>query len=157
MFKNKILNNIFYAVAVAGFGMLMLDIVFLLGYLFHQAVLAMVGILGPSSVLERTRWFPPLVHFAYLAIIGAVSWLVYKSKSRTLYKAICLPVPVAAVSVTIGMFFYAWPVAVYALNAFFYAGILHYFGRAKKPWIYYYAVILVGLALMFLLLTGGDI
>ena len=143
--------------AVAGFGMLMLNFVFLAYYFFHQAVLAAVGILGPPSVLERTRWFPFLAHFAYLAIIGAVSWLVYRSKWKTLYKAICLPVPVAAVSAAIGIFFYAWPVAVYALNAFFYAGILHYFTRAQKPWIYYYAVILVGLVLMFLLLTGGDI
>ena len=143
--------------AVAGFGMLMLNFAFLAYYFFHQAVLAAVGIFGPPSALERNRWFPPLVYFAYLAIIGAVSWLIFKSKSRTLYKAICLPVPAAAVSATIGMFFYARPVAVYALNAFFYAGILHYFSRAKKPWIYYYAVILVGLVLMFLLLTGGDI
>ncbi|HOX29879.1 MAG TPA: hypothetical protein P5080_02815 [Candidatus Paceibacterota bacterium] len=157
MFKNKILSKILSAVAIAGFGLLMLDFVLFLDNFFHEAVLAAIGVLGPSGVVERSRWFPIIMHFAFLAIIGAVSWPVFRSKIKPLYKAIWLPVPVAAVSVTIGIFFYAWPAAVYALNAFFYAAILHYFGRTEKPWLYYYAVFLAGLVLIFLLLKGGDI
>ncbi len=156
MYQNKILKNVFFAVAVAGFGMLMLYFALMLDYFFNLAAVAIIGIFGPPDVIEQSPWFGPLIHFSYLAIIGTASWLVFKSKLMTLYKAIYLPVPVTAVSITIGMFFYAWPIVVYALNAFFYAGIFYYFNRTKVSWLYYYAVILVCLALTFLLVTGGE-
>lgn len=153
-FSDKILKNILSAVAIAGFGMLMLYIVIIFYAFLLQAVSAIIFLSGTAG---KSDWFFPLAHLSYLAIVGAVSWLVLRSRMRTLYKAIYLPVPVVVVSFAIGMFFFSWPAAVYALNALFYAGVIHYFAKTGKPWQYFYAVILVALGLVVLLATGGEI
>ena len=97
------------------------------------------------------------MHGSFVVIIGIISWFVFKSKLKEIYKAIYMTVPLAVVFVTIGIFLFQWPIAVYLLGTLFGIGALYYFYRTKQHWIYYYTLILVGLTLAIFTLLGGEI
>lgn len=103
------------------------------------------------------HWFPPIMHGLFAVIIGLISWLIFKSKLAVLYKAIYLTVPSAVVFVTLGIFFYRWPVIPYLTGSLLGIGVLYYFYCTKQPWLYYYTIIIVGLALTIMNLLGIEI
>jgi hypothetical protein len=102
-------------------------------------------------------WFPPMMHAAFVALIGLISWAIFRTKIRALFKAIYLTVPTAVVLVTLGIFFYQLPVIPYLLGFLLIAGVLYCFYRTKQPWLYYYSVILIGLVLAIFTFLGGEI
>lgn len=160
IFKNSIVKNILSALAVAGFGFILLNAAFIFNFLFQRLVGAIIGFFTPLDLFDLFRshpWFPPLMHFSFVAIIGIISWLIFRTKLGVLYKAIYMTVPLAVVYVTFGMFLYRWPAAAYSLSGLFTLGILYYFYRTKQPWLYYYTVILVSLTLLIFNLSGGEI
>jgi len=157
LLKNRIIKNILSALAVAFFGFILLNLTFMFDWLFQSVIRALFRLFTPVDVVIAYSWFPPMMHFLFVILIGVISWLVFRSKLRVLYKAIYMMVPLAVVFVTLGMFLYQWPIAAYSAGILFGIGVLYYFYRTKQPWLYYYTVILVGLTLAVFSLLGGEI
>jgi hypothetical protein len=97
------------------------------------------------------------MHSSFVVIIGIISWIVFRSGLRVLYKAIYMTVPVAVVLATVGIFLYRWPIVSYSVGSLLCIGALCYLYRTKQPWLYYYTVILVGITLAIFTLLGGEI
>lgn len=155
--RNQTVRNILSALAVAVFGFLLLNLTFLFDFLFQSVVDVFVSLLTPVDFNMEWHWFPPLKHAMFVIIIGLISWLVFRSQVGILYKAIYLTVPVAVGLVTVGIFLYHWPIVSYSFGSFLCIGVLYYFYHSKQPWLYYYAVVLVGLTLAIFTLLGGEI
>jgi len=157
MFKKPVVKNILQALAVAMFGFILLNLTFLFDFLIQTLIDSFIKLFTPVYINRAWQWFSPLKHLLFVIIIGLVSWFIFRTKLKTLYKAIYMTVPLAVVFVSLGMFFYRWPIIAYSLGAIFSLGLLHYFYRTKKPWLYYYALILVSLTLAIFSLLGGEI
>lgn len=157
IFKNPIVKKILSAVAVAGFGFVLLNVTFLFDFLFQSSIRGFVKLFIPVNPEMDYQWFPPLMHCLFLIVISLVSFAVFRSKLSVFKKAVYMSVPVAVGLATLGMFLYPWPSAVYSLGAFLSIGVLYYFYHTKQPWLYYYVLILVSLALAIFTLSGGEI
>lgn len=157
MIKNQIAKNILSIIAVAGFGFILLNAAFLFDYLFQTLVMRIINFFTPIDILREIRWFPPFMHSLFVIVIGLISWAVFCSKLKTLYKAIYMTVPIAVVLVTVGILLYRWPIIAYLSGSLLSLGVLYYFHRTRQPWIYYYTVISVGIALAIFTLLGGEI
>jgi len=155
--RNLIVKNIFSALAVAVFGFMLLNITFLFDSLYQGLVRGFIGIFMPLNPDMDLYWFPPLMHFSFVIIIGLISWFVFKSKLKLIYKAIFMTVPLAVVFATIGMFLYSLTLAVYLLGILFALCVLYYLYRTKQPWIYYYTLILISLLMFLVILFGVEI
>lgn len=156
MFKNPLVGKILQALAVAAFGFILLNLTFIFDFLFQSLVAGLIGLFTSASFI----WLPPAMHGLFMVIIGLLSRLVFRSKLGTLYKAIFLPVPLAVVLVTMGMFLSERESAAYLpylLGGLFSTTILYYLYRTRQPWLYYYATVLVGLALLLVGLLGVEI
>lgn len=153
----ELTKNILSALAVAFFGFILLNLTFIFDAAYQGIVRWCIGLFVPLDPNMHWYWFPPVMHGSFVVIIGLISWLIFKSKLGTVYKAIFMTVPVATVLVTVGILFYQWPIIVYSLCSLLCAGILYYFYRIKQPWLYYYAVILVGITLLIMGILGVDI
>lgn len=157
LFKNPVVKNILLALVVAVFGFILLNLTFILDAVYQGGVRWIIGHFISLGSDSQIYWFPPLMHGSFVILIGLISWFVFKSKLKKIYKAIYMPVPVAVVLATIGIFLYSWPILVYSLCILLCLGTLYYFYRTKQPWIYYYAMVLVGLILAIFTLLGGEI
>jgi len=105
MFKNPIVKNILSVVAVAVFGFILLNLAFIFDFLVQSLVIGLIKLFIPVvDLMTNFQWLPPAMHGLFVVIIGIISWLVFRSKLGTLYKAIYMTVPLAVVLVTIGMF-----------------------------------------------------
>lgn len=156
MFKNPLVEKILPALAVAAFGFLLLSLAFMFDFLIQSLAAGLIGLFTSASFI----WLPPVMHGLFMVIIGLLSRLVFRSKLGTLYKAIFLPVPLAVVLVTMGMILGEREQAAYLPYLFggvFSAGVLYYLYRTRQPWLYYYATVLVGLALLLITLLGVEI
>jgi hypothetical protein len=155
--KNKNVKNILSAVAVTIFGFILLNLTFIFDAFYQGIIRRIVGFfiaLGPETNLY---WFPPLMHGSFVVIIGLISWVIFRTKWRVLFKAIFMVVPVAVVLVTFGIFLYRWPFILYTISGLFSCGILYYLYKTKLPWLYYYSVILISLILLIMSIMGVDI
>jgi hypothetical protein len=155
--KNPLVKNILSALAVAIFGFILLILTFLFDAIFQSLVDGIIKLFTPVDINMTWYWFPPIKHASFIVIISLISWLVFRSKLKVLYKAIYMTVPVATVLVTVGMFLYRWPIVVYSVGSLLCIGTLYYFYRTKQPWLYYYTVVLVGFTLAIFTLLGGEI
>jgi hypothetical protein len=157
LLKNPIIKNILSAVAVAVFGFILLNLTFLSDAIFQNTIRWIIRLFIPLTTNTDLYWFPPLLHASFVVVIGIISWLVFRSKLRVIYKAIYMTVPLAVVLATLGIFFYRWPLAAYSLGSVFGISVLYYLYRTKQPWLYYYTVVLVGLTMAIFTLSGGEI
>lgn len=157
LIKNQVIKNVLSALAVAFFGFILLTLTFIFDALFQSLVDWIVKLFTSVDFNIAWHWFPPIKHALFVVIIGIISWLVFRSKLKVLYKAIYLTVPVAVVLATIGMFLYRWPIVGYSVGSLLCIGTLYYFYRTKQHWIYYYTVILIGLTLAIFTMSGGEI
>ena len=157
MSKNPIVKNILSAVAVAGFGFILLNLIFLFDFFIQNLIDGVIRLFTPADVNMAWRWYPPMKHVIFIAIIGLISWPIFRSKLQVLFKAIYLTVPLAVVFATLGIFLYRWPILVYSLGSLFSIGVLYYFYRTKKSWLYYYTFILVGFAMLLVGLLSVEI
>jgi hypothetical protein len=155
--KNKIFTGILSALAVAIFGFILLNLTFLLDFAFQSLVKPLLRLPQTPSEGGPGLFIFPIHHILFAVFICLISWPIFKSKLRSIFKAIYLTVPTAVILATIGICFNQWPILVYVIGTLICAGTLYYFYRTKQPWIYYYAVILVALTMSIYTLTGGDI
>lgn len=157
MFKNQVVKNVLFALAVAVFGFVLLDLAFILDFLFQSVVIWFVKLFTADNPPMDWPWFAPVMHALFMVLIGFLSWFVFRLKLGVFYKAIYLTVPLAVVFATIGIALYRWPLLSYSLGGLVSIGILYCFYRTKQSWIYYYVVILVSLILAIFSLLGGEI
>jgi hypothetical protein len=155
--KKPQVQNILSALAVAFFGSILLNLIFILDWAYQSAITSIVKIFTPLNPNMDWYWYPPVMHFSFIIILGFTSWFVFKSKLKVLFKAIFMLIPVTAVMVTIGMFTYQWPIIGFSISILLYTGILYYLYRSKQHWLYYYAVILVGIVMAISVITGSEI
>ena len=153
MIRNQTVRTALSALAILVFGFILLNATFIL-YVIWGSLLDLV--FGADYAANHS-WFLILQYVIFLIIIGLISWLVLRSKIRPIYKAIFSTVPFAAGFVTIGIFLFSWPVAVYSISALAAIATLYYFYRTQKIWFYWFALIAVALALGIFTSIGGDI
>jgi hypothetical protein len=157
LLKNQIVKNILSALAVAFFGLILLNLTFLFDALYQGVIMGIVRLFMPLNPDTNIFWLPGLFHGSFVVVIGIISWFVFRTKLRVLYKAIYMTVPVAVVLATVGILFYQWQIITYSVGGLLCIGTLYYFYRTKQPWLYYYTLILVSLTLAIYTLTGGEI
>ena len=157
LLKNKVIRDILSALAVAFFGFILLNLTFILDFIYQSLVAAAIRLFTPNDLFMEVGWFPPVMHASFVAIVGLISLFVFRSKLRVLYKAIYMTVPAAVALVTIGMALYRWPLLSFGIAGLLCIGTLLWFHRTKQPWLYYYTVILVGAVLSVFSLMGGEI
>lgn len=157
MLKNPLIKNVLSSLAIAGFGFLLLNVAFIFDWLLQSLIIRLIRYFTPVDFQANFQWFPPVMQGVFVIVIGIISWFVFKSKFGTLYKAIYMTVPLAVVLVISGILLYRWPIAVYSFGTLFTFGLLYYFYRTKKPWLYYYTVLLVSTTLLIFTLSGGEI
>ncbi|MBI5126915.1 hypothetical protein HZA76_00455 [Candidatus Roizmanbacteria bacterium] len=155
--KNKVVKNILSAVFVAGSGFIILNLTFILDFLFQYTVITLIRLFTTVDFQGNFKWFPPVLHLSFVLIIAILSRLVFKSKLKTIFKVIYFTVPLSVIYVTIGIFFYRLPIVAFLLSAYFFLGFLYFFKRTKQSWLYYYALILVSLILLTSSFFGGEI
>ena len=153
MFNKSFIRIILSILAVTAFGFILLGITFIFNFLVFQ----LIDLIFPPGEVEPNQWLPLIRHGVFLIIIGLISWPIFKSRLPILLKAIYMTVPVAVFLATLGIFLYQWPFILYPVGTIFILLVLFYFYRTKKPWLYYYSVILVSISLMIFTLSGGEI
>lgn len=99
---------------------------------------------------------PPGI-IAGLSALAIVSWLLLRIPMRPALKAIVLTMPLAWSYVALGLLFWQTPIVTFVIGGAATLTILTYFIRAKKPWIYAYAVALVATALSLASVLGLEI
>ena len=154
LFKRPYVKNILSALAVAAGGFVLLNLTFLFNFLVFQVIDFFIP---RNPEFGPPQYFPLARHALFLIIIALISWAVFRTRLRPLLKAIFMTVPTAVVLVTIGIMLYPSPVLPYLVGAVLTISVLFYFYRTKRPWLYYYSVVLVALALMVFTLMGGEI
>jgi len=158
MFKNPLVKNALSALVVAGVGFILLNLTFMFDYIFQSVVIWFIKLFtSEENPPMAWYWFPLVMHVAFMVIICLISRAIFRTKIRVLFKAIYMTVPTAVALVTLGIFFYQWPVVPYLLGFLLIAGVLRYFYKTKQPWLYYYSVILISLVLAVFSLLGGEI
>ena len=151
--KNKFWKNGLSALIVAILGFVLLNATFMADWAWQSLI---KFIFLPN--LELTdNWIPAVMQASFVIIIALISWLVYRSKIGTIFKAAFTTVPVAIVLVFDGILFFRTPALAYSIGAVIMLGVLALFYYKKFPWLYYYSVLLVALGLLVLGLTGTDI
>ncbi len=156
-FKNKAVKNILSALAIIVFGFILLNIAFMFDFLFQSAIMAILKLFIPGDLFLQYPWFPPVMHVLFLIVIGLISWIVFNSKLKVLLKAIYMNVPLAVVFMTIGMFFYPWPLVTFLIGGLFFISVLYYLYRTKQPWLYYFSLIFIGVLMLLVVITGVEI
>jgi hypothetical protein len=154
LFKRPYVKNILSALAVAAGGFVLLNLTFLFNFLVFQVI---DFFMPRNPEVAPPRYFPLARHALFLIIIALISWAVLRTRLRPLLKAIFMTVPAAVTLVTIGILLYPSPILPYLLGGVLTLGALLYFYLTKKPWLYYYSVVLVALALLVFTLMGGEI
>ena len=155
-FKNLLFRYILPAIALTIFSFILLNITFVVDFLFQSLIRGIVMYFIPIDEMKDV-WFPPLMHFLFVIFIGCISWIVFKSKLRVFIKATYMTVPLAVVMVTIGMFLYQWSVVSFLLGGLFILSVLYYLHYTKQPWLYYYSTILISLTFFIVGLLGVEI
>lgn len=155
MFKNPWIRNILSGIAILVVGAILLNATFLFDFGF-QSLLKFI-FYRDADLMMTVAWLPGLQHALFAVLIGMISWTIFRTKWPVLVKAVYLPVPVAVVMATVGIFLYQWPWLSYGLSGLLVIGSLYCFYRVKLSWHYYFGVIWVALALLIMALTGQDI
>jgi hypothetical protein len=156
--KNPTVKHILSAIAVPIIGFLLLNLVFILDFLFQTAVRRIFAFFGRNMNPEQNLLFiPPFLHILFAILVLLISWFVLRSKLGTLWKAIYLTVPWAVVLATLGILLYQQPLTLAIMGISLIISFLVYLYQTQQPWIYYYSVILVAVVLSVFTLMGGEI
>ncbi|MFH0961517.1 MAG: hypothetical protein V1820_02440 [archaeon] len=155
--KDAFVKKIISAFAIAILGFVFLNMAFLLDALFQGAIDRLIRPFAQGEFNMELSWFPPLKHFFFVLLVFGLFFLAVKSKLNLLLKASLATVPLATAFVTIGIFLHRWPVFSYLSGALFGTGVFLYLKRTKQPWQYYCALLLTGIAMFLVAVTGTDI
>ncbi len=134
------LKNVFSALAILVGGFVLFNIAFAGAALIINGTNRLLG-------MDEFTAPHPLGIFAVLLILGSVSWTILKSNLNSLLKATYATLPMMVVLAAIGIRFYEQPIWVpLSIGGGFLICLLYYFFKKKLPWVYYFALAVVGLA-----------
>jgi hypothetical protein len=150
------IRNVLLALAVAAGGLVLLNLTFLLDFLFQRVLRTLFSVLIPSILETGPSWSAPWLHVLFLLLIALISWLVYRSKLPALLKAIYTVVPTAVTLATVGIVLYQWPAAVWIAGILITTATLVLLYVKKQPWLYFFAVGLTAVALAMAMLLGVE-
>jgi hypothetical protein len=150
-------RNVLLALAVAAGGFVLLNLTFLLDFLFQSALRPVFSVFRPSILEGGPGWSGPWLHVLFFLLIGLISWFVYRSKLPVLIKAIYTVVPTAVTLATVGILLYQWPAAVWITGILITTTTLALLYVKKQPWLYFFAVSLTAAPLAIAMLLGVDI
>lgn len=151
--KNPYIRNTLLALFIALSGFTLLNLTFL----FYAAIINGVALLFPDDyAMKSGLYMPTMMTIISLGIIVGY-YFVYQSKIKDIYKATLMTIPTAIILIMEGIMLSEWPWAAIPAGAVLTAGALYYFYKAKKSWLYWFAVIIVALALVIMIATGTDI
>ncbi len=157
IFDLPAIKNPLLAIGVALCGFVLVNLAFVLDALYQNALDAALGFFTRANLHEIWRGYSSFKHLSFLAIVLFTSWLIFRSKLKTFYKASFMFVPLSGIYAVIGMTYWRWYGADYFLGALFGLGALAYLYFTKKPWLYYFSLALVSLAMFLITYTGTDI
>lgn len=139
MKKNTLHSNALLILEITLAGLAMMGLAYGLYFLFHsfiqRSVFAAAAIVIPTVYTRLV--------FALIMVLGY--WFVSRSKMKELFKAIAATVPTGSLILAAGIGLYRWPTAAWAAKLLVLTLIVLYLYKAKKPWIYFYAVTLAAL------------
>ncbi len=148
---NPAIKNILSAVYVIVFGFLMLNITFIIYSLFQGLLREYAKIVIKSDPHASFLWLPQILHGLFIILVVVISWIVFHSRLKDLYKAIYMTAPLAVVFATIGIFFYQSLIMEYILGGLFFICVLGYLYNTKQTWIYYYTLILTTIVMLLMM------
>lgn len=154
---SKKLKNILSVLAIPILGFILLNLAFILDYLFQTALDSFVRLYAHIDINMIWGWYPPLKHFIFIILLGLLSRFIFKSKLNKFFKAVFLILPLAVIYLTIGMFLYPWPIASFLLALYFFLGTLYFLIRKKMNWLYFYVLILITAVMIVSSLIGVQI
>ncbi len=147
-------NPIVALIVIPLVGYVLLLIAFLLTAIIRMG-LARLFFMGDS---EPAAWMPRFFHIGTALLFLLLSFLVLRMKNlKPLYKATFSVVPTAVLLVYTGMFLYNWPTVVYIISGLIVISILLYLYKTKRSWMFYYAIGLVSITLLYMQINGIDI
>ncbi|MCL4364635.1 hypothetical protein M1328_05360 [Patescibacteria group bacterium] len=148
--KNKTVKKILSALLVAVFGYIVINLTYLVDFIFQTFLDDVVRIFFKAEVNLVWHWYPIAKDLLFLLIVVLVSRSVFQSKMKTLYKNIFLTLPLSVIYTTINIFFFRWPIVVYLAEAYFFFGFLYVFKRLKLSWLYFYTLYFFSLLILIL-------
>jgi len=129
-----------------------------ISFLFSAVIRYSFYVLFDALNFSPKQWMPIFFHLLTAFLLLLTSFLVLRSKRfGDLAKATFCVVPTAVALVYVGIFLSNWPIPLYILSAIIVGIIIFYLYKNNKPWIYYYSVGLVSLALLIMMILGIDI
>lgn len=155
--NKKILKNVLSIISIPIFGFILLNITFLVYAVLNFITIRFIGIIVSSNPEIYLPEFHFILRFCFVLIILLISYFIFKSKIKTIFKAIFLVVPTATILVIMGIFLYQWPIISYIFGFILVSSAIYYFYKKKQPWIYYYSIILISVVLAIFTATGGEI
>lgn len=143
-FTHPVTKIILSALIIFVFGFFLFTIIISLKYMCQPYV---IYLFVTPDIAENLPWLPKLMDIIFVVIIGLISWWIFRSKLPLIYKAIYTSVAVGVTLEVVGMFLYRWPIVSYSVSTIITLGILYYLFRTRKPWHYYFAVIMMSIIL----------
>ena len=157
MTKKSWVRNVLLVLGVAGAGFVVLNLLFVLDAAFQSLLDLIFRVFTPVDINMAWSWYPAVKAILFVIIIAFVSWPIFRSKLATVWKAIYLFAPTALGLFIIAVPLYRWPPVAISLGTIATLITLYCFYKTKQPWLYYYSVIIVALALLIITLTGTQI
>lgn len=154
MLTEKRTNPLIPIIVIPVAGLVLLNLAFAFTAIIRYALF----ILYNPSGGDGPFFMPRLFHVITPLIFMVISYLVLSNKKlKDIYKATFSVVPTAVLLVYTGIFLYNWPLAVYIVSGVIVTAVFFYLYRTKRHWMYYYAVSLVSVALLYMQIRGIDI
>jgi hypothetical protein len=154
--KNKILSAVI--VTIAGFIMLNLAFLFV-STIPNGLLLLYVRVISNNYPDINTTIMLGYIFLIFsILLLSFISFFILKSKKfKLIYKASYSIIPLATVYAVIGRTLFQLPIIVYLISALFFIGVFYYLYKTKKPWLYYYSLILISVIMLIGSLLHVDI
>lgn len=155
--KNSLLKNILSFLAVPVFGFILFNVALILNIFFQTTIDKVVSNFTPLNMNRVWSWYPLAKHLIFVFIVGLISRQIFKSKVKSVFKAIYLTLPLAMIYISLIILFYRWPIVIFSLAIYFFLGTLYFLKKKRLHWLYYWALILVSITLLVLSLMSAQI
>ncbi len=133
------------------------NVTFLLDYVFHQTIFFFLGFFSHQNFMRDVPWFPYLMHFSFMILVGVSSVYFMKSVYSVVWKALFLTIPTAVILVTFGILLYQWPYAAWSAASVFVLSTLVYLYMKHLSWQYFFAVLYTSVVLGIFTFMGGEL
>ena len=144
--KNSLSRNVLSSIIVMIGGCVLWYIIFACYLILAPILMALFA----KLIHTEMGWhrFSLIMNSLFVLFIGLVCFFVFRKKTKSLFEATFLTIPIGAALIGIGILFYRLPVVQYVLGALFIFSVFYYFYRNKRSWLYYYSVIITSLVLV---------